>query len=159
MIETLQASRIVIADASCLIVLTKIDSLDLLRILYSDIRTTPEVAVEYRYALPDWIEIDQPEPDSNLYLDSKLASGDRSAILLALQRTPSIVILDDLRARNAARENGLDVIGTLGVLLEAKRAGLIQSVQKPLQAILDTNFRVSEEIIQRFLRDSGENNR
>jgi predicted nucleic acid-binding protein len=157
LIETSQASSIVVADASCLIVLTKIDSLDLLRRLYRDIRTTPEVADEYRETLPDWIEIDQPTLDSNILLDSKLGSGERSAILLALQRTPSIIILDDFRARIAAIEKGLDVIGTLGVLLEAKRTGLIPSVQASLQAILRTNFRVSEEIIQRFLRDADEN--
>ncbi len=156
MIETSQASRIVIADASCLIILTKIDSLELLQKLYLDIRTTPDVADEYRETLPDWIIIDQPEPDPKIFLDSKLGPGERSAILLALQRTPSLIILDDYRARIAAIQNGLDVIGTLGVLLEAKRVGLILTVKSPLQAILRTNFRISEEIIQRFLLDAGE---
>jgi predicted nucleic acid-binding protein len=156
LIETSQASRIVIADASCLIILTKIDLLELLRKLYLDIRTTPEVADEYRETLPDWIIIDQPKPDPNIFLDSKLGSGERSAKLLALQRTHSLIILDDFRARIAAVQNGLDIIGTLGVLLEAKRAELILTVESALQAILRTNFRILEEIIHRFRSDAGE---
>jgi predicted nucleic acid-binding protein len=127
-----------------------------LRRLYPDIRTTPEVATEYGEILPDWIRIDRPKPNLNISLDSKLGSGERSAIILALERNPCTIILDDRRARNAATENGLDVIGTLGVLIEAKRAQLIPSVQEHLQNILNTNFRVSEEIIQRFLEDAGE---
>jgi predicted nucleic acid-binding protein len=94
--------------------------------------------------------------DPKILLDSKLGLGERSAILLALQRSPSLIILDDYRARIAAIQNGLDVIGTLGVLLEAKRTGLILTVKPALQAILRTNFRISEEIIQRFLLEACE---
>ena len=45
----------IIADASCLIVLTKIGKLDLLRQLYGTATTTPVVAAEYGLPLPEWI--------------------------------------------------------------------------------------------------------
>ena len=55
-----------------------------------------------------------------------------------------------------ASEKDLDVIGTLGVLLEAKRNKLIPLVRAPLESILKTNFRISPKIIQRLLDDAAE---
>jgi predicted nucleic acid-binding protein len=47
----------VIADTSCLIVLSNIGQLDILRELYKIVLITPEVAVEFREILPEWIHI------------------------------------------------------------------------------------------------------
>lgn len=49
--------EIIIADTSCLIVLSNINELDILRRLYSEITITPEVASEYIHELPGWIKI------------------------------------------------------------------------------------------------------
>lgn len=50
--------EIVIADASCLIMLAKIDELDALRRLYGTVLTTPVVAAEFGRSLPAWIRLE-----------------------------------------------------------------------------------------------------
>ena len=47
----------IISDATCLVILSKIDSLFLLNKLYGSILTTPQVAAEVRFPLPNWIEV------------------------------------------------------------------------------------------------------
>lgn len=51
--------KTIIADTSCLILLTNIGELDLLHKVYGHIITTQDIATEYGEALPDWIEIEQ----------------------------------------------------------------------------------------------------
>jgi predicted nucleic acid-binding protein len=50
-------SEIIISDTSCLIGLTNIGLLDVLRQLYNTVTITPEVANEYGCPLPEWIHI------------------------------------------------------------------------------------------------------
>lgn len=50
-------SKIIISDTSCLIILSKINELDLLRRMYGKVITTAEVANEFGESLPEWVEI------------------------------------------------------------------------------------------------------
>ncbi len=129
-------SRVIIADATCLILLSKIDLLSVLHDLFEDIRVTPEVAAEFGDPIPGWIVVEHAPAAPHITFDSRLGSGECSSILLAVHHNSSI-ILDDLRARNFAKQLGLTVIGTLGILLHA-------------------NFRLSEEVITSFLRSANE---
>ena len=54
-----------------------------------------------------------------------LGPGEREAIALALETKADIVILDDQQGRRIAREKGLSVTGTIGVLIEAQERGVI----------------------------------
>jgi len=49
--------KTIISDTSCLIILTNIGELELLRKVYGQIITTPDIAGEFGEALPDWVEI------------------------------------------------------------------------------------------------------
>ncbi|TAM93493.1 MAG: hypothetical protein EPN39_19885 [Chitinophagaceae bacterium] len=49
--------RIIISDTSCLIILAKINELDLSQKMYGKIHTTMDIAEEYGDSLPDWIII------------------------------------------------------------------------------------------------------
>ena len=51
---------------------------------------------------------------------------------------------------------GMKVIGTVGMLLRAKRQGIISEVKPLLVKLTEVNFRVSQAIIQEALRLSGE---
>ena len=61
-----------------------------------------------------------------------LADGEREAIALAIELRADLIILDDLPARRVAKEAGLNVIGAVGVLLGAKRVGLIDRLRPEL---------------------------
>ena len=52
-----QKYNYVVADASCFILLDKVDMLFVLHELFSRIITTPEVALEFGKPLPSWISI------------------------------------------------------------------------------------------------------
>ena len=49
--------KIIIADTSCLIILTNIGEIDLLHKVYGEITTTIDIAIEFGETLPEWVEI------------------------------------------------------------------------------------------------------
>ena len=149
--------RTVIADTSCLIVLTNIGELELLRKIYGNIVTTRYVAAEYDEPLPEWIEI-TPVADSRKQqlLEFQLDPGESSAIALALETPDSTIILDDYKARKIAAQLGLSYTGTIGVIIRAKLRGVIPTVRPLLAKIKQTNFHLSVELEQQALSLSGE---
>lgn len=70
-------------------------------------------------------------------LSLHLDPGEAEAIALALERRADLILLDERRATRAARQLGLKTLGLLGVLLLAKRKGIIDRV-RPLLDRLDT---------------------
>jgi uncharacterized protein len=75
-----------------------------------------------------------PDPTLAVALGLLLGAGEAEAMALAAQRRCR-VILDDHQARSAATRIGVEVIGTVGVLLLAKRNGLIPVVGPLLDAL------------------------
>ena len=66
------------------------------------------------------------------------------------------VILDDRKARLLALQLSLKVIGTVGMLLRAKRFGVITEVKPLLIALNQVDFRISEALVQKALQIAGE---
>jgi predicted nucleic acid-binding protein len=148
---------IVISDTSCLILLDKIQSLDILNKLFSSIYTTQEVAFEFGKSLPNWIKIKSPKNKEYVNLLSlEVDSGEASAIALALEIGNSIVILDDFKARRLALKLEISFTGTLGILLRAKELGYIPSIRTILEKIQRTNFRFSEKLFLEILKEANE---
>src|ERR1700754_1446475 len=118
--------EVVIADTSCLIILSNINELDLLQRLYGGIITTPDIATEFAEALPNWIKIQSPaDQQKQQILQLQIDKGEASAIALALEIPGSIIILDDLQARKLAEQLGIKITGTLGLIVKAKLNGII----------------------------------
>ncbi|HEY9047033.1 MAG TPA: DUF3368 domain-containing protein [Ohtaekwangia sp.] len=149
--------EIVIADTSCLILLTKVDEIDLLHRCYNRILVTEEVAQEYGNSLPDWIEIKSASQRSlQKTLEQIVDVGEASAFALALEISDTLVIVDDRKARKVAQSLGLTVTGTLGIFIKAKRQGLIPAVKPILTKLAGTDFRVSEKLLKSILDLTGE---
>lgn len=86
-----------------------------------------------------------------------LGRGEAEAIMLALEHPGSLVILDDRHGRRVAIHLGLDVIATLGVLLVAKRKGLIQSLAIAIDHLQTrVGFRIAADLKVKVLREVGE---
>ncbi len=78
--------KTIVSDTSCFIVLDNIGELDLLKKLYGNIITTPEVADEYGKILPDWVEITSPfDNQFQKILELQIDIGEASAIALAVE--------------------------------------------------------------------------
>ena len=142
--------KIVIADTSCFILLDNIGELDLLKALFGRVITTPTIAQEFGADLPEWIEI-KLVSDTQLQSTLDVDVGEASAIALALESGPSLVILDDDKARKLAKRLNLNITGSLGVLLRAKREGIIPSIKPIIEKIQQTNFRYSQKVLAEIL--------
>ncbi len=151
---------IVISNASPLIALARIQRLDLLRAIFRSVLIPPAVAREIKPSIPDvpdWLHVHVPTrlPPAPV-LRRRLGDGEREAIALAIELEATQIILDDLPARRLAEASGLNVIGTLGLLLGAKRQGLIDRVRPELDGLLKTSFFLSPELYTELLRSAGE---
>ena len=148
---------VVISDASCLIALERIQAMPILLRLFGHVIVTEEVAGEYGHDLPDWIEIRtvinrQMQYEFELMLDP----GEASAITLALETPNSVLIIDEYKGRKAAFRAGLRILGTIGVLLLAKEAGLIALVKPYIDQLKKVEFRLSHALLEKALREAGE---
>ena len=149
--------KVVIADASCLIVLSKIGELELLQLLYDRVYITSEIEREFGEVLPDWILIETVEDkEYQKFLETKLDIGEASAIALAKSQANALIILDDLKARKFAKELGIVCTGTLGIISKAKEEGHCDKIQPIIQKILQTNFRISQQVVNALLSRHGE---
>lgn len=149
--------RTIIADTSVLILLNKIGELELLKKLYGKILITEDIADEYGNELPLWFEIGivKDIQKQNL-LELQIDKGEASAIALALESENPTVILDDWKARKIAELIGLNITGTLGMILKSKEKGIIPKVKPLLDKIKLTNFRISQELENEILVQANE---
>ncbi|MCF0054182.1 DUF3368 domain-containing protein [Dyadobacter sp. CY356] len=149
--------NLVIADASCLILLNKIDELNILKDNYRKVFITPEIATEFNLAVPDWIEIIAVRNKTlQALFENSLDLGESTALSLAFEIPDSTIILDDLKARKVTRNLGLQITGTIGVIVNAKLRGTIPSAKYILEKILKTDFRINANIIEEAIRIAGE---
>ncbi len=150
-------NEIIISDTSCLIVLSRIQQLDLLQKLYGTVFITEEVANEFGEELPSWIIIKDVQNKTNLRVLRNLVDlGEASAIALALELDDSLLIVDDLKGRKEALRLGLKITGLMGVLLKCKQKNIISEVKPILTAIKQASFRISEKIEIFVLQQAGE---
>jgi predicted nucleic acid-binding protein len=149
--------KTIISDTSCLILLDKIGELDILNKLFGTITTTKEVAEEFGQPLPYWFEIKQAK-DKNYQsiIEASVDKGEASAIALAIEIDDCLLIIDDLKGRKFAHQLGLTIIGTIGIVVDAKLAGIISSVKPILSKIKATNFRITEQLELLILKRAGE---
>lgn len=85
-----------------------------------------------------------------------LHAGERAAIAFALSRPGAWVLLDERDARETAKSLGLQVRGTLGILGEAKRVGLIPEVRPLVERMVQNGSWLAPPLIEAVLRSVGE---
>ena len=76
--------------------------------------------------------------------------------MLAIEKNADIVILDDKDARKIARGFGLKVTGTIGVLMLAKRRGVIKEVKPLIEELIREGFRISDDLLKTILEEMNE---
>ena len=82
--------------------------------------------------------------------------GEASTIALSIELDDCLLIIDDLKGRKFANQIGLTIIGTIGVIVDAKLAGIINSIKPILTKIKSTNFRITEQLEAIILKRCGE---
>jgi predicted nucleic acid-binding protein len=149
--------KTIISDASVLIVLHKINEIEILKKVYNEVVITPLIASEFGEEIPDWIKIKSVENlKYQAILETMLDKGEASALSLAFEMGNSLLILDDLKARKVAHDLNLKFTGTLGVINKAKYLGVIPHVKPIIEKLIQTNFRISTKIVNEMLRQNNE---
>jgi len=146
----------VYVDTSALIILNKIDALGLLNKIYGNVCITNFINAELNEFLPSWIIIEPAHNFVHSFLKNfNLGPGESSIIMNALEYN-GFLIIDDLKARKIATTLSLRFTGSIGILIIAKDLGLIKSVKYYLEKIQETNFRLSDALINKVLEITNE---
>lgn len=87
----------------------------------------------------------------------ELHPGEKEALCLYVEKNAQLCLLDDKDARILARSNGVSTAGTLGILIKAKEAGIIESVKEKMDILRnDHQFWISEFVYQNALKLADE---
>lgn len=160
---------IVVSDAGPLIYLGGVGHLALLRDLFGRVIVPQHVWNEVVEiggeragsaavaSAASWIDVRAPGPTA---LTERLArlldAGEAAAIVLCHELGADLLLCDDLQARRVAAAQGIRVVGTLGLLVRGKRAGLLDAVAPILNEMLAHGMRVSPELVEETLTLAGE---
>jgi len=144
----------VVCDTSPIQYLHQLDLLHILPALTEGVIIPPAVMDELATGralgvnLPDpsgvdWISIHRPESAAALPLVTDLGPGETEVLMLAIESPETVAVLDDALARRVARALNLRYTGTLGLLVDAKRAGLISTVEPWLDQLQALRFHLA----------------
>lgn len=141
----------IVSNSAGLIALERIERLDLLPQVYSTIWIPPAVSGEIGF-VTDWLQV---QAVKNLALvktlRTQVGAGESEAITLALEIEDIPVLLDDKKARRIAEQLGLQVAGTIGLLLKAKQQGVVPAIKSILDELEAVDFRISTGLRSRAL--------
>lgn len=159
----------VVSNSSALINLARIGKLELLRDLYGEVCIPEAVwqeavvegegqagASEIKSA--PWIKAQRVKNTELVKaLRQELDPGEAEAIALALETQAELLLMDERLGRDTARHLGLPFTGLIGLLVEAKRKGLIPNVKGEVNALRDiAGFRIADSLYRQVLRDEEE---
>ena len=152
----------IIGDSSALVALATMDKLDLLEKIFSKIYVPQavydEITISYK---PQSLKLKKFLSDKvvNVNLDILkvgLGQGELEAIALYKKLNADFLLIDDRRAKSFAKLNGLNVIGSLGVMILAKDSGFVNSIREDLEKLIDSNLFISQNLLDRVLHEVGE---
>jgi predicted nucleic acid-binding protein len=155
-----------VADSSPLIVLTKLGCFDFLSRLFPRVYISPEVHHEVVVAgagLPgalevskaEWIEVKALKDPGDLRAAQRqygLGPGEMSTILLAKEINAGPVLLDDYKARKLAKAEGLEILGSVGLVEAFYLRHYLTDLRSIFLQLLTHNVYVDRRLLDRRLR-------
>jgi predicted nucleic acid-binding protein len=151
----------VVADTGPLRYLVLIEAIDVLprlfgRVLVPEIvaaelgrPSTPLPVRQWLASDPAWLER-RANPPAFGSLPPRLGEGERAAINLAQTIGDALLLIDDRAGIEAARARGVNAAGTLGVLVQAARAGFVH-LPRAFERLKATNFRYRPALLDALL--------
>ena len=157
---------IVISDTSPITNLAAIGQLDLLRELFGRVLIAESVIRELRQGTGhpglevtqyDWVEIRSAADRAQVEeFERTLDEGEAETIALAIEVHADWTLIDERLGRAIAEQHGLKVIGVLGVLVRAKRTGLISAIKPLVEQLEHNGFRMDASLVSRILEQVNE---
>jgi uncharacterized protein len=162
------ASLIVVSDSTPISELAKVGCLWLLRALFGKVLIPMEVYGELTagshpaiasVVSSDWITvhpIGNQQEVQDLHDRTSLGSGECAAIVLAEEQDSIYILMDDRLGRREATSRGLEVLGSIGILLQAKEKGLLLSVRQVLDDLRKNGTWLGDSLYREALLAAGE---
>ena len=161
---------IVVTDKDPMIGLGRISRFSVIKRRYKSITIPPRVLEELcitsdrpgaralSEAIADgWISIVSPKKThASGMLSLILDAGKAEAIQLASERNAQLLVIDDRRGREIALSRGIKINGTGGILIAAKKAGILGKVKPVLDELSSAGYRLSEDLCNRIIDLAGE---
>jgi hypothetical protein len=155
--------RIVVSDTSPIRALQYLGLLSLLDEFFGEVVIPPAVRDELAASntlttLPSYIVVQRPQNESeikNLLIDLEI--GEAEAIALAMESPDTLLLVDERLATGIARARGIETIGVIGLLMQAKQEGRIQSLGECVEKLrIGLRFFLSPKLVVQVLRQVGE---
>jgi len=157
-----------VINASPVILLAKVGLIQYVPTLVEHLVVPQAVAdevlsVRHRDAAADWLRaagqkfIRPPVAELKQLSAAGIGAGERAVISFAAANSGFIAVMDDIEAREIACRLGIKTLGTVGVVLRLKKAGLISEAKSYLQQIRKVGGYMSDELFREALRQVGEN--
>ena len=158
--------RKVVSNTTPIISLLKVGKLEILKELYQELFIPYEVYLEIEagknteyytdLTKVEWIRIVKIQSEKSLLFFLDLDKGEAEAIVLANETNADLIILDETLGRFHAKHVGLNVTGTIGILLKAKENGIIDKIKPILNELSQKGIWLSEKLIKQTLTKASE---
>ncbi|MBI3462000.1 MAG: DUF3368 domain-containing protein [Planctomycetes bacterium] len=151
---------LIVSDTSPVSALLQIGRIELLRDVFSAVCIPTAVRDEllrFHSALPEFLEV--REVSDRTQVQSLLATldlGEAEAIVLALECQADRLLVDERRCRTLATQMGIPIIGLLGVLLLARKQGIVGSIKDTILELRATGFYLDDAVVRTVLLAAGE---
>ena len=150
-----------VCDTSVIQYLHQLDLLRILPRLGEKVIVPPAVGRYLGINLPniealDWVLVRRPISERALPLITHLGPGEAEVLMLTVETPNAVAVLNDALARQIAETLDLHFTGTLGLLLDAKEAGLITKVRPLLDRLNALQFRLAPHTYETVLRLANE---
>ncbi|MDF5721776.1 MAG: DUF3368 domain-containing protein [Rhizonema sp. PD37] len=155
----------VIVNSSPLIVLLKSQKTQLIPQLFAEILvpsgvfeeiTTKDDVASTQLLNTSWIQRVEVNTIAPVVAAWDLGKGESQVLSFALKNTDFAAIIDDRAARRCAQALSINTIGTGGLLILAKRRGLIPSISPGIQALRDAGLWLSDTLVNLLKQQVGE---
>ena len=160
----------VVADAGPLIGIARVGYISILQGLYNSVTIPLRVFEELNTSSDKpgakvlseaisvgWLQVVKlKKPIDSAILRLIIDDGESESIQLALEQNARLLIIDDKKGRKAAKSRGIHVIGTGGILISAKKAGLLDEISQVLNNLAGVGYRLSPDLCDRILELANE---
>ena len=154
---------ILIADSSALIALAVVNKLDLLEELFGQVYVPRAVYNEVSHQskgesekLANYCKNKVLDIASDVNLNITLGLGESEAIILYKEKNANFLLCDDKKAKKFARNFGVNVIGSLGILLKAKEERLIAELTPLIERLKESQIFIDDKTCELVLRMADE---
>lgn len=156
----------VVSNTTPIISLLKLSQLNILKELYSEVLLPYAVFQEIEagknkmyyqdLSIIDWIKIVEIQDRNALKYFLDLDTGEAEAIVLATEIRADLIIIDEKLGRFHAKHADLKVTGTIGILVKAKKQGIVKDLKPLLYELTEKDVWISEKLIEEILQSVGE---